>query len=190
MRKTLPQAVISLLSDLSSTSIYANIEYEVDELRRDLKVCALAKEKGIQATFVHDKCVIEPGLILTKEKKAYAVSRSVELDGWPPPINQFTQVYSPYQRNWLATLQGNQGHYLQEQSYPEANDASIKDNKKFAPWFSSKIPKAISGFELASEDAKTMEEVWPAGEDVASRVCGDLSGYNSSVRIDQNCLDA
>ncbi|KAL0067544.1 DNA photolyase phr1 [Marasmius tenuissimus] len=151
VRKTLPQAIISLLTDLSSTSLYANIEYEVDEMRRDMKVCALAKEKGIKATFVHDKCVIEPGLILNKEKKAYA-------------------VYSPYQRNWLATLHDKQDEYLHERPYPEANDAKVKDNKKFSALFDSEIPKGITGFELDAEDAKTMEKVWPAGEDIASQM--------------------
>lgn len=49
------------------------MEYEVDELRRDLKVCDLAKDKGIKATFVHNKCIVEPGVILTKDKRTYAV---------------------------------------------------------------------------------------------------------------------
>ncbi|KAL0573011.1 DNA photolyase phr1 [Marasmius crinis-equi] len=151
VRSTLPQAVVSFLSDLSSTSLYANIEYEVDELRRDLKICSLAKEKGIKATFVHDKCVIEPGLLHTKENKAYA-------------------VYSPYQRNWLATLQGKQDHYLHESPRPEANDAKIKDNKKFSAFFGSELPDSIPGFGLDPEDKKKMEEVWPAGEDVASQM--------------------
>jgi deoxyribodipyrimidine photo-lyase len=74
IRTTLPSGVISLLKDLNCTSLYANIEYEVDELRRDFKVCELAKSSGIRATFLHNKCIVEPGLVKTKENKAYAVS--------------------------------------------------------------------------------------------------------------------
>lgn len=53
--------------------MFANIEYEVDELRRDLKVFLLSKEKGIQPHYFHDRCIIEPGIIKTKEGKAHSV---------------------------------------------------------------------------------------------------------------------
>ena len=53
--------------------MFANMEYEVDELRRDLEVLALSKEKGIQPHYLHDRCIIEPGLIKTKDGKAHAV---------------------------------------------------------------------------------------------------------------------
>lgn len=49
------------------------MEYEVDELRRDLKVFTLSKEKDIRPYFFHDRCIIEPGLIKTKEGKAHTV---------------------------------------------------------------------------------------------------------------------
>ncbi|KAG7096829.1 hypothetical protein E1B28_004238 [Marasmius oreades] len=151
VRSKLHQGVVSFLSDISSTSLYANIEYEVDELRRDLKVCALAKEKGIKATFVHDKCVIEPGLLKTKGNKAYA-------------------VYSPYQRNWLATLHERQDHYLHDYSVVGANDEKIKELEMFSKLFSSAVPKHVDGFKLEDEDQKKMEKVWPAGEDVAKQM--------------------
>ena len=72
-RKTLPSRVISLLTNLKCTSVYGNIEYELDELRRDIAVCKLAEVGSIQATFVHNKCIIEPGVLLTGQQKAYAV---------------------------------------------------------------------------------------------------------------------
>jgi len=53
--------------------MFANIEYELDELRRDLKLLALSKEKGIQLHYFNDKCVIEPGLVKTKDGKAHTV---------------------------------------------------------------------------------------------------------------------
>jgi deoxyribodipyrimidine photo-lyase len=54
--------------------VYANIEYEVDELRRDIAVCKLAKDHRIITSFVHDKLVVEPGLLSTKQGKPYTVS--------------------------------------------------------------------------------------------------------------------
>jgi deoxyribodipyrimidine photo-lyase len=55
-RRTVPQEVLFFLEKLNAFAIYANIEYEVDELRRDLQICKAAKPKGISAIFVHDKC--------------------------------------------------------------------------------------------------------------------------------------
>jgi deoxyribodipyrimidine photo-lyase len=53
--------------------MFANIEYEVDELHRDITVCKLAHDNGILPTFVHDKLVVEPGLLSTKQGKPYTV---------------------------------------------------------------------------------------------------------------------
>lgn len=50
------------------------MEYEVDELRRDIEICKLAFPKGIRIEVMHDKCIVEPGVVVTKQEKAYAVS--------------------------------------------------------------------------------------------------------------------
>ena len=73
-RRTLPSHIIFFLQSVNAIRVYANIEYEVDELRRDIAVCKLAKDYGIITTFVHDKLVVEPGLLSTKQGKPYAVS--------------------------------------------------------------------------------------------------------------------
>ena len=70
-RRTLPSRVLSLLKSWNVTRLFANIEYEVDELRRDTRVCELAKEQGVHATFVHDKLVVEPDTLQTKTGKPF-----------------------------------------------------------------------------------------------------------------------
>ena len=72
-RRTLPDRVIALLQMFNAKYIFGNIEYEVDELRRDIKICELARPLGIKPVFRHDKCVIEPGVVTTKEGKTYTV---------------------------------------------------------------------------------------------------------------------
>ena len=72
-RRTLPSRALSIATSIGCSSVFANIEYEVDELRRDIHFCDLAKKDGVKATFVHNKCTVEPGVVLTKENKAYAV---------------------------------------------------------------------------------------------------------------------
>ena len=53
--------------------VNANMEYEVDELRRDIDVCKLARAGGIRAHFVHDKLSVPPGELATKQGKQYTV---------------------------------------------------------------------------------------------------------------------
>lgn len=70
----MPSFVLSFCEDYGARNLYANIEYEVDELRRDIKVYRLGLERGIQVHYEHDKCLIDPGVLVTKQGKAYAVS--------------------------------------------------------------------------------------------------------------------
>ena len=75
-RRTLPERILGLLKDWKATHLFANIEYEVDELRRDTRICELAAEEAkVQCTFVHDRCIITPGVVKTKEGRGYTVSR-------------------------------------------------------------------------------------------------------------------
>ncbi|KAE9397142.1 hypothetical protein BT96DRAFT_966300 [Gymnopus androsaceus JB14] len=151
IRKTLPGAVLSLLRDWGCTNLYGNIEYEVDELRRDIQVCALGKSQGISANFVHNKCIIEPGVITTKESKAYS-------------------VYSPYQRNWISTLNGHLDQYLKNFSEPHPNADGIREDPQLSKLFETKVPISVPGFELEEHDRDMMSTVWPAGEDSARQI--------------------
>ena len=76
----MPSSVLSFCETYGAKSLFGNIEYEVDELRRDIELCRLAAPKGVQANFFHNKCVVEPGVIVTKQKKSYAVSENVCLN--------------------------------------------------------------------------------------------------------------
>jgi deoxyribodipyrimidine photo-lyase len=73
-RVTLPSRIISLLKSFGALHLFANFEYELDELRRDITVCNLAKEDGMQVHLFHDRCVVEPGPIKTGEGRTYTVS--------------------------------------------------------------------------------------------------------------------
>ena len=71
--RTIPGHVLSVLQTLRASHLFANIEYEVDELQRDLATCKLAKENGIKPVYVHDKCIVEPGVLFTKQGRPYTV---------------------------------------------------------------------------------------------------------------------
>ena len=77
-RMKIPAFVIELLHKWKASHLFANIEYEVDELRRDLAVCELANKDGkVACTFVHDKCIVAPGDVRTKDGRGYTVRHTV-----------------------------------------------------------------------------------------------------------------
>lgn len=49
------------------------MEYQVDELRRDIAVVKQGREKGIDVMAVHDRLVVPPGRILSKVGKPMSV---------------------------------------------------------------------------------------------------------------------
>lgn len=64
-RSHIPLKIIELLKSWEATELFANIEYEVDELDRDEKLIRRANEVQIGINYFHDQCVIEPGTIFT-----------------------------------------------------------------------------------------------------------------------------
>lgn len=72
-RRTIPAKLVALLQEWKTGIMYANIEHEVDELRRDIKVTNLANAAGISAVFCQDRCVVEPFQLTTQQGKPYAV---------------------------------------------------------------------------------------------------------------------
>ena len=62
-RNHIPSKIVELMNHWDATEIFANIEYEIDELARDTRLLETAGNAGIKATFIHDQCVVEPGII-------------------------------------------------------------------------------------------------------------------------------
>lgn len=75
-RKELEVKLAELLEAWGASHLFGNLEYEVDELRRDEKVIRAtikAKKSGNgwrgNVVFVKDLCVVEPGKVLTKVRQ-------------------------------------------------------------------------------------------------------------------------
>ncbi|KWU44354.1 DNA photolyase [Rhodotorula sp. JG-1b] len=155
-RKDIPHMLCDKLKEWGAVGLFANIEYEVDELRRDIEVLERtkkARESGDgfagQVEFFKDYCVVSPGELLTKQGKPYS-------------------VYSPWQRNWAQHVNANLQDYVSQQNGPLlANSDSAKSHPVLKPMFDHEIPTAIEGFELAGgeEEAKTMKRIWPKVDD-------------------------
>lgn len=63
----------SWMKDKGVTSLWLNNEYEVNERKRDIRLCQQAKELGIEVHRYHDQCLIPPGEVLTKSQQMFKV---------------------------------------------------------------------------------------------------------------------
>jgi deoxyribodipyrimidine photo-lyase len=150
-RRTIPSRVHSFMASLGCTQLFANMEYEIDELRRDIKICQIAEESNnIHTEFIHDRCVVPPGVVKSKQDKDYS-------------------VFSPYFKQWIEIINKN-GDYLKESPSPHSNPESVRHSEPFKNLFECSIPKELEGFTVDSEFREHLESAWPAGEEAAQKV--------------------
>lgn len=149
-RRTLPACVVDLLKQWNAKELYANIEYEVDELRRDIDLLELAKQQDIKCTFVHDKLLVEPGTLFTQQGKPFA-------------------VFTPFHRRWIEALNKNL-HWIVEAPRPTPNDPEIHSHSAYADLFNQVVPDEVGGFEC--EDRDKMKVIWPEGHGAAREIMG------------------
>ncbi|GAA6008527.1 hypothetical protein JCM11491_004509 [Sporobolomyces phaffii] len=156
-RKEIPSVVCQKLEEWGAAGVFANLEYEVDELRRDTEILKLVKEArkagkgyGGKAEFLKDVCVVAPGDVVTKQGKPYA-------------------VFSPFFRNWAEQVNSDLlSHIGENNDDVKSNDPSARKHAVLKEFFSHEIPTSIKGFELDKEDQETMEKIWPVGDAVNS----------------------
>lgn len=159
-RKNIPTRIASLMDEWDANNLFANMEYEVDELRREAKIVKLLAGSGKAFEVVHDTCVVPPGRLTTGAGKQYA-------------------VYSPWYRSWMAHIHANLD-LLEEYDRPTQNPGSTK--KAFKKLFESRVPDPPASKKLAAEDAKRFRAFWPPGEHEAqkrlNKFCEErISGY-------------
>ncbi|KAK4704489.1 deoxyribodipyrimidine photo-lyase, partial [Phenoliferia sp. Uapishka_3] len=147
-----------LLGEWKATHLVANLEYEVDELRRDEKILRgvmKARKEGEgwkgEAHFVADFCVVNPGLVLTQQGKPYS-------------------VFSPWYKNWAASVAKDLQGTLGDAGGAVQNHKDARTHAVLQPIFEHKLPSHIEGYKLEEEDQKTMEHLWPAGQDICDQV--------------------
>ncbi|KAL5336314.1 DNA photolyase, FAD-binding/Cryptochrome [Aspergillus crustosus] len=150
-RENIPKRLVELCHAWGAKRLYANIEYEVDELRREAKLVKLCAENGIAFNTMHDTCVVPPGPLASKQGKQYA-------------------VYSHWFRSWLAFLSENP-RFLERGEDLGSNPGDAR--KIFKGLFDCEVPEAPEGKRIEdeedSEKAERLRELFPAGEHEALR---------------------
>lgn len=141
-RKTVPQHIIQLCKDWGAKHVFCNIEYEVDELRREEKMTRMCLDEGIDFTAVHDDVVVPPGALKTGGGKQYS-------------------VYTPWFRGWITHVHRHPD-LLNEYSAPEQNPSNARE--KYRQIFEHPIPNAPVNKSLTDEEKTRFASLWPAGE--------------------------
>lgn len=145
VRRNVPGRVAELCEQWGASNLFANIEYEVDELRREAKLVKLCCDKGIAFEAVHDTCVVTPGALESQQGKQYA-------------------VYTPWYRSWMTYLHGHPKN-LDVVDAPGQNAGKARTH--FKDLFDSEVPDAPENKRLGNEEKQRFSEMYPAGEDEA-----------------------
>ncbi len=77
----IPSAIVELAQKHDCGDIFFNREYEVNELNRDKAVVRAAKEAGVDVHHFHDRVIVPPREIKTKDERFYS-------------------VFTPYRKQW------------------------------------------------------------------------------------------
>ena len=141
-RKTVPDYIITLCRKWNIKNVFCNIEYEVDELRREKLLLERCLKNGISFTPLHDDVVVPPGELMTGARRQFS-------------------VYSPWYRAWIAYIHKNMS-ILNGFEKPSKNPGGSRE--KLEDLFDIPIPPTPANKALSEEDRNRFASLWPAGE--------------------------
>ncbi|CUS13569.1 unnamed protein product [Tuber aestivum] len=146
-RRDVGRRVLELCRQWEAGRLFANMEYEVDELRRDAKIVRDGVGYGVSVEVVHDLCVVLPGELVTKGKGTPFVA------------------HAPWFKAWVDNIHSRPSG-LELCPPPERNPDSFRE--AHASLFDSPIPSAPQGKVLEGEEqAEYLANLYPAGEHAA-----------------------
>ena len=167
-RKAIPGRILELCEKWGASHIYANTEYEVDELRREALMTRSGLDKDISLTVCPDTCVVAPGELQSGSGRQYA-------------------VYSPWYRAWMKYIHEHP-HQLDSYDLPSKNPSSARTQYKEI--FESSIPDAPENRKLSAEEKKRFRSMWPPGEHEAHERLEKFIKQKAGAYKDQRNLPA
>lgn len=168
-RKNVQAHLLQMAREWNVSHIFANMEYEVDEVRRDAKFVRGAIEHAISADFLHDQCIVAPGKLESGAGRAYS-------------------VYSPWYRAFVAHVQKHP-QTLDLAPRPERNSPNAR--KQLGHLFQQELPPIPHLFQLSPDVADRMKALWPAGEHEAmGRLQTFIAQRINRYQSDRNFPDA
>jgi deoxyribodipyrimidine photo-lyase len=142
-RATIAQTAADYITEHGVTHVFANYEYEHDEMSRDVQFMELASAKKVFFVELrHDQTIVEPGTMLS---------------GGGKPM----KVFTPYHRAWLDVVKGDPS-LIDTVPAPKKNSSK----KGLDNLFDSSLLKPPKERQFASQDErKRIRKLWPAGHD-------------------------
>ncbi|KAK0247230.1 hypothetical protein B0A54_07161 [Friedmanniomyces endolithicus] len=164
-RKEVSGHMLQKFEEWGAKHVFCNIEYEVDELRREAELVKRCLEKGIAFTAVHDDVVVPPGTLKSGAGKQYS-------------------VYSPWLKAWTKHLHEHP-HLLEASEPPSHNPPTARTT--FSTLFELPIPSAPPNKSLPPSDRTRLAHLWPAGEHAAqTRLHHYLATKASAYKTSRN----
>lgn len=143
-RDQIVPSLLKFIKEHSISHVFANYEYEIDELRRDVKVLEAAEDEGFQVALRHDQTVMEPMTMLSGSEK---------------PM----KVFTPYHKAWCSEVADNPA-LLDTVGPPSKNPSGAKNS--LSKLFDSKVPAVPKEKQFTStEERDRIRKYWPAGHD-------------------------
>ena len=142
-RKHVPQRILELMDQWKARHLFANLEYEPDELRRETKLVRLCASQGKAMTVVHDTCAVAPGELESGSGKQYS-------------------VYTPWFRAWKQHIHDDEDVIAMADDVVKVSDKAREQLPK--ELFKCAVPDAPEGKRLTDEEQKRFLDLWPAGE--------------------------
>ncbi|KAK6533529.1 hypothetical protein TWF694_002468 [Orbilia ellipsospora] len=144
-RKLTQNHILDWCEKWGVSEVHANIEYEVDELRRDAKLVRAGIKKDLAFHFYHDTCVVEPMVLRSGTGKTYS-------------------VFTPFFKSWEPYVYKN-GCIDHLSPPPSKNDPKLKAKDTFKDLFAqSSFPTPREEKQLSDKDSQRLTKLWPAGE--------------------------
>ncbi|TKY87546.1 hypothetical protein EX895_003560 [Sporisorium graminicola] len=170
-RTEVGEKVLELCNKWNASQLTGNIEYEVDELWRDIGMLKSASEHKVAFSLFHDCYVVPPGRVLTNDGRPYS-------------------VFSPWNRRWTDCI-AKDPSLIEASPDPEPNAKSIRSDSTLSALFDLStlgsgygIPTTLPGFEC--KDRTYMAKLWPVDEDAPRQVLDNfMAGKGGEAALDR-----
>lgn len=160
----IPHELVKFCRTNGASAVWFNNEPEWDEIQRDTAVEKTLGQNGILCRRYEDQCIVEPGLILTKESRPYS-------------------VFTPFKNTWFSFHEANPRVLETEPQCQAPNSGPSLDQiqQQIQRCFES-LPEE---FILDEEKQERLKSLWPAGASEASKRLDDfvrlrIKGYSES----------
>ncbi|CBQ71357.1 related to deoxyribodipyrimidine photo-lyase PHR [Sporisorium reilianum SRZ2] len=170
-RTKVGEKVFDLCAKYSVSQLTANIEYEVDELWRDIGMLKAASAQNVAFSLFHDCYVVPPGRVRTNDGRPYS-------------------VFSPWNRRWTDCIAKDLS-LIEASPDPEPNPKSIHKDSALSALFDLSslgagygIPTELPGFEC--KDRAYMAKLWPVDGDAPQQVLDNfMAGKGGETALDR-----